>query len=144
MDARSITPRYFVSPQISAEDIPAIVDAGFTRIICNRPDAEVPPSHQANAIRAAAEAAGLEFLDLPLTHQTMTPENVAKQLDLIQSCEGQVLAYCASGTRCSVIWALGHAAELGADTVLEKTHGAGFQLDGLRPALEHIAQSKRR
>jgi uncharacterized protein (TIGR01244 family) len=139
MDARSITPRYFVSPQISAEDVPAIAEAGFTRVICNRPDAEVPPSHQAEAIRAAVEAAGLEFRELPLTHQTMTPENVALQRDLAESCEGPVLAYCASGTRCSVVWALGHAGELGADSVLSQTSAAGYQLDGLRPALEQIA-----
>ena len=142
MDARSITPRYFVSPQISAEDIPAIAEAGFTRVICNRPDVEVPPSHQAEAIRAAVEAAGLEFLELPLTHQTMTPENVSRQREMAEGCEGPVLAYCASGTRCSVIWALGHAADLGADGVLSQTSAAGYQLDNLRPLLDQIASSK--
>ena len=142
MDARSITPRYFVSPQISAEDIPAIAEAGFTRVICNRPDVEVPPSHQAEAIRAAVEAAGLEFLELPLTHQTMTPENVARQREMAEGCEGPVLAYCASGTRCSVVWALGHASDLGADGVLTQTSAAGYQLDNLRPLLEQIASGQ--
>ena len=142
MDPRSITPRYFVSPQIAPEDVPAIVEAGFSRVICNRPDGEVPPSHQADAIRTAVEAAGLEFRALPLTHQTMTPENVAKQLEMAESTDGPVLAYCASGTRSSVVWALAHAAELGADAVLGKTAEAGYQLEGLRPALEQIAASK--
>ncbi|MBE1284088.1 MAG: TIGR01244 family phosphatase [Rhodobacteraceae bacterium] len=141
MDARCITPRYFVSPQISVEDVPAIAEAGFTTVICNRPDGEVPPSHRAETIRAAVEAAGLTFQVLPLTHQTMTPENVAKQIELAEGCTGPVLAYCASGTRCSVVWALGNAGELGADEVLSKTQAAGYQLDGLRPALEQIAAS---
>ncbi|MCI5097654.1 MAG: TIGR01244 family sulfur transferase [Rhodobacteraceae bacterium] len=138
MDARCITPRYFVSPQISVEDVPAIAEAGFKAVICNRPDAEVPPSHQAEAIRAAVEAAGLRFEVLPLTHQTMTPDNVGRQRDMAESCEGPVLAYCASGTRCSVVWALGHAGDLGVDEVLTKTLEAGYQLDGLRPTLEQI------
>ena len=56
MDIREITPRYSVSPQISAEDIPAIVAAGFTCVICNRPDGEIPPSHHASVIEAAAKA----------------------------------------------------------------------------------------
>ncbi|UWQ47159.1 TIGR01244 family sulfur transferase [Leisingera aquaemixtae] len=139
MDARVITPRYSVSPQISAEDLPAIAAAGYKTVICNRPDEEVPPSHQADAIRAAAEAAGLRFEVLPLTHQTMTPENVALQRELYESSDGPVLAYCASGTRSSVVWALGQASELSADDILQKTAAAGYQLDGLRPALDSLA-----
>ncbi len=135
MDARCITPRYFVSPQIAVEDIPAIAEAGFKSVICNRPDAEVPPSHQAEAIRAAAEAAGLHFEVLELTHQTMTPDNVALQRNLAEGCEGPVLAYCASGTRCSVIWALGQAGDMSADEILSATAAAGYQLEQLRPAL---------
>ena len=138
MDIRPITPRYAVSPQISVEDIPAIAAAGFTRIICNRPDAEVPPSHQAPAIGAAAQAAGLEFEVLELTHQTMTPENVARQKALAAAGQGPVLAYCASGTRCSVVWALGQCGDMNPDEILQKTASAGYQLDALRPRLEEI------
>lgn len=139
MEAREITPRYSVSPQISIDDLPAIVAAGFKTVICNRPDEEVPPSHQAEAIRTAAEAAGLRFEVLPLTHQTMTPDNVGRQRALYEGCEGPVLAYCASGTRCSVVWALSQAADLPADDILARTQAAGYQLDGLRPALESLA-----
>lgn len=142
MDPRCITPRYFVSPQISADDLPALADAGFTAIICNRPNIEVPPSHQSDAIRAAADAAGLRFEELPLTHTTMTADNVAKQRELAESCEGPVLAYCASGTRSSVVWALGQAGELPTDDILQKTAAAGYQLDNLRPAIEQMAAIK--
>lgn len=141
MDARVITPRYAVSPQISVEDMPAIVASGYKMVICNRPDSEVPPSHQAEAIRAAAEAAGLGFAELPLTHQTMTPENVAKQRELYEGSEGPVLAYCASGTRCSVVWSLGMAPDLSPDEILSKTSAAGYDLASLRPALEGLAKA---
>ncbi|MEM9550788.1 MAG: TIGR01244 family phosphatase, partial [Pseudomonadota bacterium] len=46
------------------------------------------------------------------------------------------LAYCASGTRCSVVWALGHAGEMGIDEVLNRATEAGYQLEGLRPSLQ--------
>jgi uncharacterized protein (TIGR01244 family) len=138
MDPRQITPRYFVSPQISVEDIPAIAEAGFTAVICNRPDAEVPPSHQADVIGAAVRTAGLRFEELPLTHQTMTPENVTRQMELAEAGAGPVLAYCASGTRCSVVWALGHAGELPTDEILAKTAAAGYALDGLRSTLDQL------
>ncbi|SER00246.1 TIGR01244 family sulfur transferase [Thalassovita taeanensis] len=137
MDIRQITPRYSVSPQISAEDLPAIKAAGFARVICNRPDEEVPASHQAAAIAAAAQDAGLDFVILPLTHQTMTPERVAQQSGAIDTADGPVLAYCASGTRCSVIWALSQAGHRSADEILSMTAAAGYMLDQLRPRLEN-------
>ncbi len=141
MDIRQLTPGYAVSPQISPEDLPAIAEAGIVRVICNRPDAEVPPSHQAAAIRAAAEAAGLEFKCLELTHQTMTPENVALQRQMAEEADGPVLAYCASGTRCSVVWALGEAGNMSTDEILSRTSEAGYALEGLRPTLVQLAQS---
>lgn len=140
MDIRRLTPRYHVAPQISPGDLPAIKAAGFTTVICNRPDSEVPPSHQAKAIAAAAQTAGLQFEVLELTHQTMTPENIARQRALIDGADGPVLAYCASGTRCSVVWALGQAGVMPVNDILSTASQAGYQLDGLRPTLEQLAR----
>ncbi len=138
MEIRPITPRYAVSPQISVEDVPAIAEAGFVKVICNRPNTEVPPDQQSDAIGQAVREAGMEYEVLELTHQTMTPENVALQRDLVESCSGPVLAYCASGTRCSVVWALGQCDRLSTDEILDATGKAGYALDGLRPALEQL------
>lgn len=139
MEPRQITPRYFVSAQIDAKDLVAAAQSGFTTVICNRPNAEVPASHQSDAIRAAAIAAGLKFEVLELTHQTMTPENIARQRDIIAASTGPVLAYCASGTRCSVIWALGQAETMPVDDIMATTTKAGYDLSGLRPRLEEIS-----
>ncbi len=138
MEIRPITPRYAVSPQITVEDVPAIAAAGFVKVICNRPNAEVPEVLQSDAIGEAVRAAGLEYEILELTHQTMTPENVARQRDMAESCPGPVLAYCASGTRCSVVWALGQCNHMSTDEILTATTNAGYQLDGLRPALDQL------
>jgi len=139
MDIRPITPGYAVSPQITVEDLPAIAQAGFTTVICNRPDSEIEPDLQTGAIRAAAEAAGLRYEVLALDQQTLTPDNAARQRALIASSEGPVLAYCRSGTRCSVIWALGQAGDLSTDEIIARTSAAGYQLDNLRPALDQLA-----
>lgn len=136
MQIRQITPRYSVSPQIDPEDLAAIKAAGFTKVICNRPDAENPPSHYADAMAVAAQEAGLEFFVLPLTHQTMTPDNIAAQMAAVDASDGPVLAYCASGTRCTVIWALAQAGQMSADDILATAYKAGYDLSGLRPRLE--------
>ncbi len=138
MEIRPITPRYAVSPQITVEDVPAIAAAGFVKVICNRPNVEVPPVMQSDAIGDAVRAAGMEYEVLELTHQTMTPENVQSQRDMAENCSGPVLAYCASGTRCSVVWALGQCEHMSTDDILTATTNAGYQLDGLRPALEQL------
>jgi uncharacterized protein (TIGR01244 family) len=137
MQIRQVTPRYSVSPQIAPQDMEAIRAQGFTTVICNRPDEENPVDHQAAAMAKAAEAAGLAFTAIPLTHQTMTPENIAKQEAAVAASEGPVLAYCASGTRCTVIWSLARAAEgMSADDILKTAAEAGYDLSGLRPRLE--------
>lgn len=140
MDIRRISERYHVSPQIAAEDAPDIKAAGITTVICNRPDAEVPPSHQADAIREAIEAQGLRFEVLSITHQTMTPDRIAAQAAIVDASEGPVLAYCASGTRSTIIWALGQAGRQSADDILAAAAQGGYDLGGLRPVLEATAQ----
>jgi uncharacterized protein (TIGR01244 family) len=135
MDIRQITPRYAVSPQIDPEDIAAIKAAGFTAVICNRPDEEVSPFYRADQMAEIAQAEGLAFHVLPLTHQTMTPENIARQRTLIEEAAGPVLAYCASGTRSSVVWSLGQAGHLPVDEIMQATAAAGYDLGGLRPQL---------
>ena len=142
MEIRQITPRYSVSPQITVEDIPAIVEAGFVKVICNRPNVEIPEDMQSDVIGQAVRDAGLDFETLELTHQTMTPDNIARQRMFVESREGPVLAYCASGTRCSVAWALGQCDRMSTDDILTATRNAGYALDNLRPALEQMRASK--
>ncbi len=90
---------------------------------------------QSAAMAEAAKQAGITLKFLPLTHQTMTPENIAKQFEIVAEADTPVLAYCASGTRCSVIWALSQAGLQSADAILEQTAKAGYDLSGLRGAL---------
>lgn len=141
MDIRQITPRYAVAPQIDPAEIAEIAAAGFTAIICNRPDEEVPPPYRADAMEQAARAAGLAFHRLPLTHQTMTPDRIAAQRAIIDTTEGKVLAYCASGTRSSVIWSLGQAGVMPIDEIMAATSQAGYDLSGLRPQIAALADS---
>jgi len=139
MDIRKISPDYAVSPQIEPADMPAIKAAGFRTVICNRPDAEVPHELSAEVMRIAAEAAGLAFIVNPVTHQTLNMEMVATQMAALDGAGGPVLAYCASGTRSSIVWSLGQADKMAADDIIAATAKAGYDLAGLRPRLEALA-----
>lgn len=143
MDIREITPRYFVSPQIDPVDMTELKSQGFTCVICNRPDEEIPPSHYASVMQEAAKEAGLNFIVNPLTHDTMTDERLALQRAELEGSDGKVLAYCASGTRSTVAWVLGHADSAPADALLEAAAQGGYHLEALRGRIEFIASQKR-
>ena len=140
MDIRQLSPAYAVSPQIEPGDVTAIADAGFKVILCNRPDMEVPPPLQAAAIGDAARAAGLAFVENPVSHPTIGPETIGTQMDVISQAGGPVLAYCASGTRSSILWALGQAPHMDAEDILSATGKAGYDLGGLLPTLKALAE----
>ena len=139
MDIRPLSPTFAVSPQIGVEDIPAIVAAGYTTIICNRPDAEVPPSHQARAIGDAAKAAGLKFVVQPVTHQGLNMEMIADQKASMDAADGPILAYCASGTRSSIVWSFTQAGEMPTQDIIAATSAAGYDLGGMGPQIDAIA-----
>lgn len=140
MDIRDLTPTYAVSPQIYVEDLSAIAAAGFTTILCNRPDDEIPPELGAQTMATAAEAHGLRFVINPLVHGAMTDEIVALQRDTITG-GARTLAYCASGTRSTICWMLGAAPNTAPDVLLDLAAKAGYRLDQLRPHLTALHQS---
>lgn len=127
---RWLTDDFAASPQLMPEDMPDLAAAGIKTVICNRPDMEVPPPVQAAAMRGAAEAAGMAFVDNPMGQGMPSPEQIAAQ-----SAPGPVAAYCASGTRSTVLWALSQVGTRDADDILERTAAAGYPLEGLRPLL---------
>jgi uncharacterized protein (TIGR01244 family) len=138
MDIRQLTPAYAVSPQIEPEDMAALAQAGFTTIINNRPCSEIQPSHQADAMQIAADAAGLTFVVLPATHATLTPVLAARQRQACAQSEGPVLAYCASGTRCTIIWAMMQAGVMGTDDIVQTAADQGYDLRAMRSQLDAL------
>lgn len=106
MEYRQINEDYSVSGQILPDDIAAIKAAGFRSVICNRPDDEQPGQPSADNVKAAAEAAGLEFRYIPVISGQITEQNVADQAAALEDLQRPVFAYCRSGARCTNLYAL--------------------------------------
>ncbi|MGB3147941.1 MAG: TIGR01244 family sulfur transferase [Paracoccaceae bacterium] len=134
MDIRPLSDSFAVSPQIMPGDIPALKAAGFVRIICNRPDGEVPPELRAEQIRQAAEAAGLDFVDNQIVPGDFSDKIVTAQAAAMVAA-GPVFAYCASGNRSSHAWALALAGQRTADDLIGTAAQWGYNLEHLRPRL---------
>lgn len=142
MDIRPLTPGYAVSPQIEPSELQAIKAAGYTTVIDNRPDHEIPDELHAELMRAAAEAEGLSFIINPVIGGQITMENVTAQQQAISQAAGPVLAYCASGNRSSIVWALSQLGSLPIDELISIPAKFGYQLEHLRPTLEQLEQAK--
>ena len=123
-------------PQVAPEDFATIRAAGFVTVINNRPDAEIPPHLHTDPMRQAAEAAGLTYVVNPVIGGAITEDNVATQRQTIEQSPGPVFAYCASGNRSSVVWALAHAGKVPADELIGTAARFGYSLEWLRPTLE--------
>ena len=142
MQINYLSPDYSVAPQIAVPDVATIAEAGFKSVICNRPDQENPEIHQIAAIKAEVIAAGLEFAENVFDPSIFGPDKIQRQSKLLQELPNPVLAYCASGTRCSIVWAFAHASSMDIDSILTAATSAGYQLSHLRPQLEFTALNR--
>ncbi|RVV99313.1 TIGR01244 family phosphatase [Mesobaculum littorinae] len=136
MDIRPLTPAYAVAPQIAPQDFSALAEAGYTTVICNRPDTENPEELGSDAMAEAAASAGVDFHYVPVMNGALGPEQVEAHRVLLDAASGPVFAYCRSGTRSSIIWALGQKGRMPTDEILSAAAGAGYDLSGLRGELD--------
>ena len=137
---RRIDDRISVAPQIAPEDVPGIAAAGFKAIVNNRPDGEEAGQPEGDAIARAAEAAGLSYVAIPITHAGFSANQVEAMAQALTDAEGPVLAYCRSGTRSCNLWALASASAGGEpDALTGKAAGAGYDISGIRPLLDALS-----
>ena len=117
------------------EDFAALAAAGIVMVINNRPDIEVPPDLSSAEMRKAAEAAGLVYIENPITMSSLGKDVGERQKAAIEQAEGPVHAHCGSGMRSTIAWAIGEAGTRPIDEILVAAAQAGFALDAIRPLL---------
>ena len=139
MDLKLIVDGYQTTGQLMPDDIATLAAQGVKTLICNRPDMENPPALQASVFQDLAEQHGIEFVFNPFNGQTLSLAHVEEQADAIAGSDGPVVAYCASGNRSTVVWALGVAGDRSVDELIAIGNGAGHPFDGLRPMFEAAA-----
>ena len=137
---RPIDETISVSPQIGPDDLAEAAARGVRLVINNRPDDEEAGQPDGAAIRQAAEAAGLAYTAIPVTHAGFSHAQVDAMVQALEQADGPVLAYCKSGTRSTYLWALARA-KMGEHpaVLIEKAEGAGYDLRPIRPMLDALA-----
>lgn len=138
---RRIDDRTLVSPQIAIEDIATAKSLGIGLIINNRPEGESPDQTAGEDIAAAAVAAGIGYVAIPVTHAGFSLNQIEALDAAIKSAgDAPVLAYCRSGTRSALLWALAQArAGVDPDTIASKVDDAGYDVGPIRMQIDMLA-----
>jgi uncharacterized protein (TIGR01244 family) len=131
-DFRKVTDSFSVAPQIELADIARAKAEGFVLVINNRPDGEQPDQPTSAQMEAAAKAAGIAYVHIPVRGGP-TPEQVDIERRLLTDTTGPVLAYCRSGTRSIVTWSIGQALaeERSRGELIALGAEAGYDLSGV-------------
>jgi uncharacterized protein (TIGR01244 family) len=138
---RTLTDSLLVAPQISLADVAEAKAQGVTLIINNRPDGEEPSAPQGDVIEAAALEAGMAYVAIPVTHAGFSlPQIEAMIAALAKAGEGKTLAYCRSGTRSTLLWALAQAkAGMHPGEIAARAESAGYDVAPIAIMVEALA-----
>jgi uncharacterized protein (TIGR01244 family) len=135
---RQLTDTILVAPQISVEDVARAQAQGVTFILNNRPEDEDPTQTPGAVIEAAAKAAGIGYAAVPVTHSGFAPWQVDGMDEAIAQ-GGKLLAYCRSGTRSTLLWALSRArAGDDCDALTATAAAAGYDLSPVRQIMDAL------
>lgn len=135
MTLAHVSDAFAVSPQLEPNDMRGLADAGFSTVICNRPDDEEPSQPTVASMREAAEAAGLAFHHIPVTGGEFPPVAIKAFAKVREEADGKVLAFCRTGTRSITLDALANIEHESAAERINRAKIAGYDLSGLRDRL---------
>lgn len=108
MAIKQLDEQLFISAQLSEADIDEVLQKGISAVICNRPDNEEAHQPSMIEIRAIFEQYGIKtFCYQPVIASSLRASDALAFNTLLDQFSGKVLAYCRTGTRCSLLWAIG-------------------------------------
>lgn len=137
-DFRPLAPDFAVAPQLVRDDFAVAANQGYRLVINNRPDGEAPGQLSDTEAREAAELAGLAYLHIPIRGQPSVEQ--AKAVAAAVVAHGPTLAYCRSGTRSTLAWAIGMATDKRStpEAIERAAADAGYDVSSLRMILREL------
>ena len=127
-----LTETLSVAAQVTPQDIPNIAAQGFSTVVCNRPDGEVPDQASMDAIEAACNDANLLFVRYPVDALNFPGPDLEGLGELFDDAGQRVLAYCRTGTRCAYLWVATRSEEE-RQAAIQVARDIGFDLSMVTP-----------
>ena len=140
---RQLSDHVYASPQIGLGEVAEAAATGIRLIVNNRPEDESDDQTPGAEIESAARAAGLDYVAIPVTHAVFSEWQIKAMAGALAKAGGPVLAYCRSGTRSTLLWALAEAsAGRNPDNLSTAAAKAGYDLTSIRAMLDMLAAGK--
>lgn len=126
---RELDDKTLVAGQLAPEDLAALKDQGVTLVVNNRPDNEDAGQPLSADMEAAAHAAGLDYRHIPIRYG-IGPSDVESMREAMHATgAGKLLAFCRSGNRSTLAWAVARAEDgAKAEELRQRAEAAGFNL----------------
>ena len=137
MDIHSVDANFAVAAQMQPKDLAGLSAQGFTAVVCTRPDGEEPGQPPLDAMRNAAQAAGIAFHHIPVAGGLFPPAAIDAFAAIRRGTQGKVLGYCRTGTRAVTLDALANIRGLSAVDRIAQAKAAGYDLSALAERLEN-------
>lgn len=131
-----LTPNLSALPQPAVEEIGDLADRGYRSIISNRPDGEAPDQPAWTEVKSAALARGMEAVHIPVVASQIKEADVRAFQDALERLPKPIAAFCRTGTRSTLLWALANEASLTVDERMQIAAKEGYDLQPFRALLE--------
>ncbi len=139
-DFRTLSASCMASPQIGLTDIAEAKAHNVSLIINNRPDGEEAGQITGAQIEQAARDAGLDYRAIPIGSAGFGEADVQAMADAISDASGNVLAYCRTGTRSTLLWSLAQAYQGGdPEEIAAHAKAAGYDVSPVRAAMDMLS-----
>ena len=130
----------FVAGQLLPAQIQALAEQGVMTFINNRPDMEAPMQPSSQELEKLAQDLGVDYHHIPMAGG-LTPGLIEASETAYANLPRPIVAFCASGTRSTALWAFAHVKTLGVEAVMKAMSEAGYNLEQIRGPLEaHLAK----
>jgi len=130
-----LTPNVTALSQPSVEEIGELADRGYRSIISNRPDGEAPEQPAWQELKAAALARGMEAVHIPVVASKIGEADVRAFREALERLPKPIAAFCRTGTRSTLLWALANEASLTVDERIQIAAKEGYDLEPFRALL---------
>ena len=137
MNLKPLSPKLSVTPQIEIAEVADLAACGFKSIIGNRPEGEGPDQPEWSSLVAEAERHGMTARQIPVIPGQIGPDDVQRFAEALRDLPTPIAAFCRTGTRSAMLWALANPDGLGVDERIAVAAAQGYDLAALRDRLEH-------
>ena len=126
---RQLDEKTLVDGQIGPDDVAALKELGVTLIVNNRPDGEDANQPTSDEIEAAAKKHGVDYRHVPIA-RGLGPSDIEAMREAMHSVgEGKLFAFCRSGNRSTLAWAVARSEDGVSREELDRmANEAGFDL----------------